>query len=229
MISLFLELANYDNDTKMSRVVNTNEFKDKYISLKLGNGGSWCRMDSSFAKKYRYVTRKENGNLNLSWEANEKEIEQIQTDFNFEKSKKTSISHIKIYGTQNEMNKQSIRKDIRDFFKDSVCVVCGNSDTEIDHKNGLYNDKKVLQINDFQPLCRHCNQQKRQSIILTKKTGKRYKASNIPQLSIFGIDFIKGDESFEKNDPYAMIGTYWYDPIEFMEQIKLKFMIYNKK
>ena len=220
MISLFLELANYN---QISRIVATNEFKDKYISLKLGNGGSWCRMDSLFAKKYKYVTRKENGHLNLSWEANKEEMEQIQTEFKFEKSKKKSISHIKIYGTQNEMNKQNIRQDIRDFFKDSVCVVCGNSNIEIDHKNGLYNDNRVLQIHDFQPLCRHCNQQKRQSIVITKKTGKRYKATNIPQLAIFGIDFIKGDERFEKDDPEAMIGTYWHDPIEFMEQIKLKF------
>ena len=33
---------------KESRIVSTSEFIEEYICLELGNGGSWCRMDSNF-------------------------------------------------------------------------------------------------------------------------------------------------------------------------------------
>lgn len=227
----FLELAynnNYDN--KESRIVSTSEFIKDYSCLELGNGGSWCRMDSTFSKKYKYVLRKSNGYMTYSWNINTDESEKIKNDFIHLESKKDKgnrISHIKVYGLKENSlyETRDIRTDIRNHFKNSLCVVCGNSDIEIDHKNGLYNDKRVLdtktqKIEDFQPLCRHCNQQKRQSMIITKEKKKRYKATMIPQLKPFGIDFIKGDETYDDNDINAMVGTYWYDPIEFMNFIK---------
>jgi hypothetical protein len=30
-----------------------------------------------------------------------------------------------------------------------------------------------------------------------------------------GIKFTKGDENYDSNDPDALVGTYWYDPIAF--------------
>ena len=233
----FLELAyndkdnDKDNDKKESRIVSVSEFIGEYICLELGNGGSWCRMDSTFSKKYKYVLRKSNGNLTYSWNITEiDELKQIKEDFIHLKSKKgNKISHIKVYGLKENLinTTREIRSDIRNHFKNSICVVCGNSDIEIDHKNGLYNDKRVLdiktqKIEDFQPLCRHCNQQKRQSIIVTKETKKRYKATLIPQLKPFNIDFTKGDEIYKEDDINAMEGTYWYDPISFMNFIKSK-------
>ena len=44
----------------------------------------------------------------------------------------------------------------------------------------------------------------------------------------FGIYFIDGDEKFNTNDKDDLKGTYWYDPIEFMENIK-KSLIYKTK
>lgn len=38
------------------------------------------------------------------------------------------------------------------------------------------------------------------------------------------IDFISGDETFDTNDPNAMVGTYWYDPVAFMKHIKQTIM-----
>ena len=55
---------------------------------------------------------------------------------------------------------------------------------------------------------------------MTRATGKRYSACNIPMLVAFGIDFIEGDESFDPSDVNAMVGTYWYDPVRFMEYVK---------
>ncbi|HIZ88356.1 MAG TPA: hypothetical protein H9804_00275 [Candidatus Mucispirillum faecigallinarum] len=48
---LFLELAKPDSNG-ISRWVNVNEFVGKYKALQLGNGGSWCRKESSIAKQY---------------------------------------------------------------------------------------------------------------------------------------------------------------------------------
>ena len=126
--------------------------------------------------------------------------------------------------------KRPIRKDIREHHITNGCVVCGSrSDLIIDHKNDLYNDERVLKldtqlISDFQCLCNHCNLQKRQVAKDTRKSGKRYKATNIKSLNTFGIDFISGDESFDPNDPNAMVGTYWYDPVAFMNGIKSRLM-----
>ena len=39
----------------------------------------------------------------------------------------------------------------------------------------------------------------------------------IPQLSIFGIDFIQGDETYVETNTDTLVGTYWYDPVEFMK------------
>lgn len=119
-----------------------------------------------------------------------------------------------------------IREDIRKYYNSQCCVACGSHSHLItDHKNDLYNDPRVLDIKtqtkeDFQCLCNGCNLQKRQIAKKTMETGKRYGATNIPCLSVFGIDFIEGDEKFDKNNVDAMVGTYWYDPVKFMNYIK---------
>jgi hypothetical protein len=131
------------------------------------------------------------------------------------------------------INNRAIRKDIKIFHYKTGCVSCGShSDLVIDHKNDLYNDQRVLimetqLLSDFQCLCRHCNLQKRQVCKDTKNRNLRYGATNIPQLKIFGIDFIDGDETFNINNIDALKGTYWYDPIAFMEYIHKKLTFNN--
>lgn len=48
---LFLQLVN-PNEKGISRWVSVSEFVGDYKDLKLGNGGSWCRANSTLAKKY---------------------------------------------------------------------------------------------------------------------------------------------------------------------------------
>ena len=121
-----------------------------------------------------------------------------------------------------------IRKDIHEHHKKMGCVVCGShSDLVTDHKNDLYNDPRVLDaktqtIDDFQCLCNHCNLQKRQVSKKTKEIGKRIGATTIPSYAVFGIDFVEGDETFDEKDINAMVGTYWYDPVEFAKKIREK-------
>jgi hypothetical protein len=55
-------------------------------------------------------------------------------------------------------------------------------------------------------------------------TKKRYGATNISSLSVFGIDFINGDETYDISDINAMKGTYWYDPVQFMKILKEKLL-----
>ena len=127
----------------------------------------------------------------------------------------------------NQINTRPIRKDIHDFHKNKpnggACVHCGQTSNLVtDHKNDLYNDPRVLNKNtqkkeDFQCLCNGCNLQKREICKKTKKSNKRYKATEIPKYKFLGIDFISGDETFDINDKNAMVGTYYYDPVVFIK------------
>lgn len=118
-----------------------------------------------------------------------------------------------------------IRDDIHEHHKAMGCVVCGKRSALVtDHKNDLYNDPRVLNkdtqiIDDFQCLCNSCNLQKREVVKKMKETKKRYGATNIPSMKIYGIDFISGDETFDPSDVNAMVGTYWYDVVAFHKHI----------
>jgi hypothetical protein len=237
-LSLFIKLSKCDKTTYISRFVAIEEFIEEFSDLTLGNGGGWCRFDV-LGKKYKIVTRNASGEFRHSWDdVSDVEKTDIENEFpkNYKSGKKgNKITHIKLHGKKEEGNSRYIRPDIRKHFEGNKCVVCGNSEVEIDHKNGLYNDPRVLDsktqtIDDFQVLCRHCNLQKRQSIVETKESGKRYPATRIPQLSVFGIDFIQGSEEYDKNDKDTMKGTYWYDPVEFMKKmIELKIDLEKEK
>lgn len=216
-IELFKKLGNYNNET---RFVNVSEFVGEYASLQLGNGGSWCR-ESQLGKKYKFVTVKKNGKIVHSRNCREEDKARVALPADFVKQPGISIALIKIIGPYDASSStRAIRADIKAAFKDSVCVVCGTGNPEIDHKNGLYNDPRVLstktqRVDDFQPLCKHCNDQKRQTYKWQTENGRRYPATKIPSHS---IDFVEGDEKYDPNDPNAMVGTYWYDPVEFMKK-----------
>tara|TARA_Y100000389_G_C17406712_1_gene488492 strand:- start:612 stop:1295 length:684 start_codon:yes stop_codon:yes gene_type:complete len=155
--------------------------------------------------------------------ADKRYIWEKQGDRSITALRTVGFSDCALYGAS-----RPIRKDIHDHHKVIGCVVCGSrSDLVTDHKNDLYNDPRVLNaktqtIDDFQCLCNHCNLQKRQISKKTKEIGKRIGATTIPSLAIFGVDFIEGNETFDETNINAMVGTYWYDPVEFMKKIKEK-------
>jgi hypothetical protein len=162
---------------------------------------------------------------NTEFEISEQEILNFRETFT---GKRRGIVGIKICGLNDCRLERPIRKDIRLLIlhPKAVCVHCGtSSNLQVDHKNDLYNDDRVLNIktqtiNDFQCLCGHCNTQKRQICKQTKETNKRYSALEIPVLSKFKTEFIEGDEIFDENT-LGMKGTYWYDCMAFMESIDL--------
>lgn len=185
------------DENGISKWISRDELQD--TPLKLSNNGN-CR-HGVFYGDNRYI-----------WE---------------KQPNKGTVSHIRTNGFSENIlhgHNRPIRKDIR-IYHTNACIVCGStSDLVVDHKNDLYNDSRVLNIStqtidDFQCLCNHCNLQKREVCKKTKQSGKRYKATNIPMLKTYNIDFIKGDETFNQDDVNAMVGTFWYDPVEFMRYI----------
>lgn len=216
----------------ISKFVDVREFRGEFVSLKLGNGGSWCRFDGKLGKSYKLITVKQNSEVRYSWDVTDiekacinKQVIYYMRENQIYNKKGRKIKLIKTYGKMDEEYKKPIGRRIRNYFKDQSCVACGsNSNLEIDHKNGLYNDPEVLdiktqKIEHFQVLCKHCNDQKRQTIVFTKKYNKRYPASKIPMLKVFNIDFTDGDETFNPIDKDWAVGTYWYDPVKFMQDL----------
>lgn len=226
---LFKKLGNYDTNTNMTRIVNVDEFIGEYSVLQLGNGGSWCRRSAT--KNYKLATMKVNGTINYLWDPSDEEKTIVYEDFHKNcKIEKNGfyIQYLKIFGIKAADSSRPIRKDIKDYYKKQPCCVCGRtSELVCDHKNDLYNDPRVLNtktqtLDDFQSLCNSCNLLKRQISKDTIKTGKRYGATNIPAMKPFGIDFTVGDDKFDISDINAMVGTYWYDPVDFNKKISEK-------
>jgi hypothetical protein len=121
---------------------------------------------------------------------------------------------------KDETINRPIRQDIRDHYKQFPCITCGTRKTICDHKNDLYNDPRVLDTktqtkDDFQPLCNSCNLRKRAVSLKTIKDKKRQPPAQDKLAMNGGIKFTKGDETYDPDDPQAMVGTYWYDPIAF--------------
>jgi hypothetical protein len=36
-------------------------------------------------------------------------------------------------------------------------------------------------------------------------------------LAPFKVDYVQGDETYDETQVDALVGTYWYDPVEFMK------------
>ena len=231
----FLELAQFDGCTSRLVCLGT-EFVGEYAFLKFENGVSWARAStrSNKIQRYKYIYVNASGKVTYSkhWSPSEDEKTQVRMDISDHAAitgKGTKTVLMKVYGLNNpDFTSYHIRKDIRDWFKDAVCCVCGNtSNIEVDHKNDCYNDHRVLKVdtqcvNDFQALCRHCNLQKRQAKKIREREGKRYPASRIPSIAVWGIDFTKGDSAYNPEDIHTLIGTYWYDPVAFCRDVHFK-------
>jgi hypothetical protein len=192
-MELFLELAKPDENGE-SRWVDVKEFVGKFESLRLGNGLSWGRENSSLAKKY-VVKKEKEGN---------------------------AIVKIRLNGLNQQPSfNQNIRSDIKDFYKSQNCVMLGingkseNTKVEIDHKDGRKDDWRVSNADtqkreDFQPLCKAANDVKRQICKKCKKNNKRWNAKNIKGNP---YAFYEGDEDYVAE--LGCKGCYQYDPVEY--------------
>lgn len=193
---LFLKLAKPDKNG-VSRWVDTTEFVGEYAELKFGNGASWARKESTLAKMY-------------------------VIEFDKSITRGNGIDRIRLNGLNSNDYSQHISPEIKRIIKSQRCVVLGTSNPEVDHKNGMKNEDRVMRnenqkLSDFQPLSKAANDAKRQYCKECKKTGIRYDAKKLgyPMSYYYGGARNNGEQD-------ACVGCYWYDPLEFKKHLEEK-------
>ncbi len=191
---LFIKLAQPD-ENGVSRWVNVDEFVGEYSCLTFGNGASWARKEETLAKKY-------------------------VIEFDKSITKGNRIDRIRLNGFNNGDYSQHIKSDIKKEIKSLRCVVLGTSNPEVDHKNGMKNESRVMRneeqrLEDFQPLSKAANDAKRQFCKECMRTKIRYDAKKLG----YPMSYYKGGKThnFEED---ACVGCYWYDPLEFKKHLK---------
>ena len=193
---LFITLAQ-PNENGISRWVDISEFVGEYACLTFGNGASWARKESILARKFVI------------------EFDKSITPGN-------GIDRIRLNGLNNGDYSQHIRADIKRTIKAQRCVVLGTSNPEVDHKNGMKNEDRVMRnedqrLEDFQPLSKAANDAKRQYCKECRRTGIRYDAKKLG----YPMSYYKGGAT-HNNEENACEGCYWYDPIEFKKHLQEK-------
>jgi hypothetical protein len=137
------------------------------------------------------------------------------------------IIGIFVHSVRTNIQSRPIREDIGRQIRSQACVSCGSkSEIICDHKNDMYNDSAVLiktqqVIDDFQPLCNHCNLQKRQIFREEVAAGKIYSAKNLEKYRWYFFEFPWEKKHFDLKDPKTKEHTYWYDPVEFNRKIMI--------
>lgn len=193
---LFIKLAQ-PNENGVSRWVDIGEFVGEYACLTFGNGASWARKESMLARKYVI------------------EFDKSITPGN-------GIDRIRLNGLNNGDYSQHIRADIKRTIRAQRCVVLGTFNPEVDHKNGMKNENRVMRnegqrLEDFQPLSKAANDAKRQYCKECRRTGIRYDAKKLG----YPMSYYKGGAT-HNNEENACEGCYWYDPIEFKKHLQEK-------
>jgi hypothetical protein len=208
-----------DNFTK---ILSTNEIKHKYLELYWGGNGVGDRWAN---KKFNYTVIFSKKTPVLYSENDDDKIPTVILN-EFLQTNKGGVGIIGIFVHSRRINNQKrpIGKKIQKDITSLPCVLCGTSNTICDHKNDLYNDKRVLSletqlISDFQPLCNHCNLQKRQICKTEEQTEILFSAKNIQRYKVYPFEFPWEKKVFDRNDINCKNGTYWFDPVEFDKNI----------
>lgn len=120
------------------------------------NGASWAKKESTLAKKYIIEFDK---SLTLG----------------------NGIDAIGINEINNGNFFQHIKAEIKRTISSQRCVILGTSKLEVDHKNGMKNEARVMRnedqkLSDFQSLSKAVNDAKRQFCKECIRTGVRYDA-----------------------------------------------------
>lgn len=191
--SKFIRLANPD-DNGVSRWVNCSEFVGEFADLKFGNGASWARKESTLAKQFN-----------------------IEFDKNITAG--NGIDRVRLNGFNNGDYSQHIRTDIKREISSRRCVVLGTSKPEVDHKNGMKNEDRVMKneeqrLSDFQPLSKAANDAKRQFCKECMRTGIRYDAKQLG----YPMSYYAGTAKHNCEED-ACVDCYWYDPLEFKRHL----------
>jgi len=187
MEELIIKLSN--NYSNIISIDIIKSYKELYWG---GNGVG----DRWLNKKYNYSVIYSNKKIKNYSENMEDNIpEELLHLFLLNNKVNIGIIGIYIYSKRLNIIKHPISKKILSIITSKSCIICGSkSDIICDHKNDLYNDKRVLNvntqnINNFQPLCNHCNLQKRQVCKEEIKNNKLYSAKNINRYKEYLFEF----------------------------------------
>ena len=202
------------------------------------SGDGIFRSDGELGRKYKFTrfhrswTPKHITKLSCCWrnKITDEEIEIVKNDFQsltFPEKAGCAVHFIRFYGiSEAPIHDDGIRKDIREYITSLPCAVCRRTDTiECDHKNDLYKETEPSLLNksdqtkeDFQPLCKHCNDKKRSENSarirnIRDKTGI-WKRQPSPFPNAQFLPGTGGDMLDIKNHKWY-IGTYWGDVAAF--------------
>ncbi len=192
-----------------------------------------------------------NGNCrkgNPPWDYGGKYKWRIERKNNKSRGKVISIQAIGI--NKNKEESHPIDKLIRKKFNEinKFCLNCGtHRNLVIDHKNDLYNEKRVLNIKtqrseDFQRLCDKCNNDLKHSVHEKEiKSGKLHKARDIGKFIKDKFEYPweislrdykdkddKGEKLWIKEERHCCkYYTYWYD-IETFENKREWYIMLRK-
>lgn len=193
------------------------------------SGDGIFRNDSDLGKKYKFFRFSPSIDFekkkSYCWKLTEEDKEmllKIHETIHYTNKTGPRVEYIQFFGKcENIIYHEPPRNDIISNIRKRPCANCGTkTNIECDHKNDLKNDIRVMKketqtIDDFQSLCKHCNDRKRAVKEEMLKTNKRIGAKTLG----FKIDFTSGDETLNKDDPNWYIGTYWGDCIAFKQSI----------
>ena len=193
-----------------------------------------------FPQKFPTTRAKILEKVSIAWKSNitDEEIEMLRRDHadlssnemfrtnqtNGQRIKANSVQFIKFYGEAEErVGGSGVRPDIKRIIFAMPCANCGTRNgIECDHKNDMFleneprlSDMSQQTLNDFQPLCKHCNDVKREVKARTLRENKRQPAPG------FRVKFTEGNEIFNRNDPNWWKGTYWGDVQAFKQKLGL--------
>jgi len=213
-----------------TKIISTKEIKTNYPELDWGQNGVGNRFAN---QKFNYSVIFRNKISRYSDNDNDEIPAELLHEFRTNNTSASSgIIGIFVHSIKTrDANFRPINAQIKKAVVKNACVVCGTTDTFCDHKNDLYNDMRVLNVNtqtidDFQALCNHCNLQKRQVCKTEKQTKQIYSGKNIPQLKVWAFEFPWEKKAYDESDIDCKKDTYWYDPIEFMNKIQLYYPYY---
>ena len=190
-----------------------------------GVGDRWAGKKFNYSVIYSNKTPK-----TYSENPDDKIPEEVLTEFLKNKNPTSGIIGIFPHSQRKKVQQRPIKRSIHREITAQSCVLCGSkSDIICDHKNDLYNDPRVLNtktqlLSDFQPLCNHCNLQKRQVSKEEQRTGKIYSAKNIQRYR-YPMEFPWEKKHYSTEDPQTKTDTYWFDPVDFDNKV-YKYLLY---
>lgn len=130
-----------------------------------------------------------------------------------------SLLGFKLTGFNNNLYfSRSIPQEVRKVTLEKYghkCIWCGSTDRlEVDHKNGRYNSVSN-NVEDFQILCKSCNDKKRERCKRCLVTGQRYNVQTAISNVLYKVPYTCGTNKYNASVKNGCKGCFLYDIEDF--------------